>query len=804
MVPACFPFRPSIRSLAMLLAVALVGAPSYASTPAIAGLKPCATPGVVEQGFSPVLAVAPSNVSGGSITGTVFDPDGRPVADAEVLLTQAASIAARVRTDGAGRFRADRLPPGRYEVHVALEGFRAEPQPVAVAEGEAREVNVRLRLSAVSESVVVSASQVDVPLSLVAESATVITHRDINARQLETVADALRLVPGLDVARSGGRGTMTSVFARGGESDYSLVLVNGVRANAFGGSFDFSQLPSSNIERVEVVRGPGSALFGSDAIGAVVSIVTRQRGRAQAEATLEGGSLGTTRLTASSSGSRGRWSWGGAVERVGSNGFTGTAPATGERVSNDDYRTHQVTGTATWRASGGAEAALNGAWIWSDRGYPGPFGSNPLGLFTGVDRLSRGVTDTRQAGASLVAPLVNGRVRQHVQVSWFDLANDFTSLYGLSSSGTWRVTARSQTDIALGTSTKLSAGVDLQHERAESNFITAGSASSPVPIVRNLVGVFAEARRQHGSRLTMSGGLRVENVERSALDGSPNPYTPRPPFPADTARAINPKASASYLMYQGPAGAMHASPIQVVRPAWLRLRASGGTGMRAPDALEIAFTDNPHLKPERSRSGEVGLESAFAGGQAVVELTYFSNRYDDLIVAVGPAMRDASRYRTDNIANARSEGLELAARLRTSWGLDAHLAYTWLDTAVLAVDRSSGQAPPPFQVGDHLLRRPRHQGSVDLVFARGRLTAYSEVGARSRTLDVEPTYGTFGGLFWNPGFMTIRCGASWRLVRAVELIGRVDNLFDRHYEEAFGYPALGRTVMAGVRVAAGR
>jgi len=298
--------------------------------------------------------------------------------------------------------------------------------------------------------------------------------------------------------------------------------------------------------------------------------------------------------------------------------------------------------------------------------------------------------------------------------------------------------------------------------------------------------------------------LRVENVTRDALDGSPNPYTPRPPFPADTARAINPKASASYLVYQGPAGATRPSLLQLVRPAWLRLRASAGTGMRAPDALEIAFTDNPRLKPERSRSAEVGLESALAGGQAVVELTYFSNHYDDLIVAVGPAMRDASQYRTDNIANARSEGLELAVRLRPSRGLDAHLAYTWLDTAVLAVDRSSGQAPPPFQVGDYLLRRPRHQGSVDLVFARGRLTAYWEVGARSRTLDVEPTYGAFGGLFWNPGFTTVRCGASWRLVRAVELVGRVDNLFDRRYEETFGYPALGRTIMVGVRVAAGR
>ncbi len=781
-----------------------------------------------------------------SIVGTVIDPDGRTVANAEVLLTQAASIAARSRTDEAGVFRVDGLRPGRYQVTVALEGFRADPQIVDVAGDQPREVTVRLRLSAVSESVVVSASRLDVPLSFVADSASVVTGHDIEARQIETVADALRFVPGLEVARSGGRGSVTSLFARGGESDYSLVSVNGMRANAFGGGFDFAQLPSSNIERIEVVRGPGSALFGSDAIGSVVQVITRQGGRPRVDATVEGGSLGTTRLAVSSSGSRGRWTWGGAVERVASNGFTGVAPATGERVSNDDYRSHQATGTATWRGRGGAELAFNGAWIWSDRGYPGPYGSNPLGFYTAVDRLSRGVADTRQAGASLVVPLARGRVHQHAQVAWFDLANDFTSLYGLSSSGTRRLVARSQTDVALAGSTELSAGLDLQHERARNDFIT-GTASFPVPIVRDLAGVFAEVRHQHGSRLAMSGGLRFEDVRRDALDGSPNPYTPRPPFPAETDRAVNPKASVSYLLYTGaadssrvtdsargvtdsapaetrvpvesgssrvPAGS-GSSPVPVgsgfsrigssfSRIAWLRIRGSAGTGMRAPDAIEIAFTDNPRLKPERSRSGEVGVEAGLDGGQAVVELTYFANRYDDLIVAVGPAMRDASQYRTDNIANARSQGLELGGHLKTRWGLDAHVAYTWLDSAVLAVDRAGGEAPPPFHVGDALLRRPRHEGSVDLLFARGRFTAYSQLGARGRTLDVEPSYGALGGLFWNPGFATMRCGASWKLHPALTLVGRVDNVFDRRYEETFGFPALGRTIMAGVRVAAGR
>ncbi len=113
---------------------------------------------------------------------------------------------------------------------------------------------------------------------------TVITREDLDKHQVESVADALRTVPGLTVTANGGRGALTSVFPRGGESDYSLVLVDGVQANSFGGGFDFANLPVANIERIEIVRGPQSALYGSNAIGSVIRIVTRQSGAPAASA----------------------------------------------------------------------------------------------------------------------------------------------------------------------------------------------------------------------------------------------------------------------------------------------------------------------------------------------------------------------------------------------------------------------------------------------------------------------------------------------------------------------------------------
>ncbi|MDP1572051.1 MAG: TonB-dependent receptor, partial [Vicinamibacterales bacterium] len=233
-----------------------------------------------------------------------------------------------------------------------------------------------------------------------------------------------------------------------------------------------------------------------------------------------------------------------------------------------------------------------------------------------------------------------------------------------------------------------------------------------------------------------------------------------------------------------------------------RLRAAAGTGIRPPDAFEIAFTDNPNLKPERSRSVEAGLTQALAGGAVQLEATAFANTYDDLIISVG-RFRDASRYRTDNISNARARGLELGASWRGAGGLDIRASYTWLDTEILAVDLA-GDAPPPFVVGDQLLRRPRHQASVNAGWTGSRASLFASAYLRGGTLDVEPSFGAFGGLFPNSGYRTTAAGGSVRLGRGLTAYARLDNLFNRAYEDVFGFPSPGRTAYLGVRVAAGR
>ena len=210
------------------------------------------------------------------------------------------------RQSGAdGSFAFNGVPPGSYELGASVEGFRAEPARVTVGAAETVNADIRLTLAALTDAVVVSAAYVESPQSEATASVTALSRRDIDDRQITMVADALRLAPGMTVAPSGGLGSVTSAFPRGGESDYTLVMVDGVKLNAFGGGFDFGHLTTFGLGQLEVVRGPQSAVFGSDAIGGVIQMRSRVGGRPSAYGLLETGSYGTNRMAAGSSGSKG-------------------------------------------------------------------------------------------------------------------------------------------------------------------------------------------------------------------------------------------------------------------------------------------------------------------------------------------------------------------------------------------------------------------------------------------------------------------------------------------------------------------
>jgi len=738
-----------------------------------------------------LLTLTASAALGADLRGRTVDPDGRPVAGAEVLVTRGAAVIGRAVTDERGEFHVVDLAADDLQITASRNGLRAAPIAITLDETGRRDLTLTLVVSAIEESVVVSAAQVEVPLTRVADSVTTIDAPALEARQIETIADALRLVPGLAVSRSGSAGGLTSLFPRGGESDFTLLLIDGVSSNAFGGGYDFAHLGSTGIERVEIVRGPQSALYGGGAIGAVVSVVSQRGEPALVNGSLEGGSFGTWRVDGSAAGTYEGWSGALAAERFTSDGVTGTAPATGEDVSNDDYERHFVALGGGWRGARGVGLDGRIRVAGNERGFPGPFGSNPVGNYTAVDRISRGQND--DVLFSLDGRVPTGqRWRHRAQVTYADLDGEFVSQFSPddpTTSESRRITTRLQSDVDVSGPLGVSIGAEFQHEQAANTFIT-GETFQEIPIDRDLAGYFGEARYAAG-RFAATAGLRVEHIRREALEGNPNPFGPRPAFDDDVVWSTNPRASALWFL-RAPNDR-----------GWTKLRGSAGTGIRPPTAFEIAFTDNPGLKPERSRSFDAGVEQAFAGGAAVVTGTLFFNSYDDLIVAVGRSFVDASRFRTDNIANARALGAEIAGAWRGR-GVAVTGNYTWLDTEILAVDNVPGQAPSPFEVGDPLLRRPRHQGTIDVTVTRGRITAYAIGSARGEVLDVEPSFGASGGLFEAPGYFVMSAGASYRLTPQLSVYGRVTNLFDDDYEEAFGFPSPGRAGFAGVRVALGK
>ena len=721
-----------------------------------------------------------------SLRGRVIDAHARPVAAADVLVLRRNTVITSTRTLANGQFGPIDVPAGDYEIVASAPGLRSAPKPFTMKTGDTIEIDLTVAPSAVHESIVVSASQVEQPLTRVTDSVSVITRAKIDAQQIESLPDVLRQVPGLAVVASGGRGAVTSVFPRGGESDYTLVLIDGVPQNAFGGFVDFGQFGTGEIERVEVVRGPQSALYGGGAIGAIVHVITQHGRPTRASGSFETGSNGTYRATASTAGSRNAWRWGLSFDGLSTDGDSRVFPGSGGPVANDEYQRASGAGSLGWSDNPGRQVRIDVRSGRSERGFPGPYGSDPLDRYEGIDLISRGVTQFSSAAG--MGTFRTAKITHRGHVTWSGAENDFTSPFGGSDDRTSRVTGRYQLDASAGR-VDLSAGWEFVRERADNTFIT-GEDAKQIPVKRSINGWFIEARPVGGRRGFVNAGARVERIERAALEADPFAFTPRPALDTDVVWSVNPKVSAAWFVKLAENG------------TWTKVRAGAGTGIKPPTAFEIGFTDNPGLKPERSRSFDAGIEQAFAASTLSLDATAFANWYDDLIVTVGSSFSGASRYRSDNIANARAWGLETGLTWRPSAAVSIRSAWTWLNTEILGVDGAQTEAPNPFHVGDPLIRRPGHQVSVEFGWTQGRASAFALVNGRSHTQDLEPSFAD--QVFENPGYTTVTIGAAFRVGRSVEVFGRVTNLFDRAYEEVFGFPALGRSGLVGVRVTGSR
>jgi outer membrane receptor protein involved in Fe transport len=293
------------------------------------------------------------------------------------------------------------------------------------------------------------------------------------------------------------------------------VLVDGVPQNTFGGGFDGAHLTASHLDRLEVVRGPQSALYGGGAIGALVHAITRHGGPVRFDGAVELGSYGTTAGQGNATGSRGAWSWGGGLDWLSTEGDTREMPSIGGPVSNGDYERTTASGSLAWSDGPSRRLRVDVRGGRNERGTPGPYGSDPLKLFDGLDLISRGRNRFASIGTSAIFRQ-GASVTHRVHLSWATHRGFFVSPFGDSDDDTRRVIGRYQID--LETRLPISAGWEGQDERADNTFVTDAEFEL-IPIDRTVSGWFVEARPVVAGRLFLHLGARLERIARAALEG---------------------------------------------------------------------------------------------------------------------------------------------------------------------------------------------------------------------------------------------------------------------------------------------
>ncbi|MGQ0539548.1 MAG: TonB-dependent receptor plug domain-containing protein [Gemmatimonadaceae bacterium] len=617
------------------------------------------------------------------------------------------------------------------------------------------------------QRVVVTATKVDSRIGSRIASVSVLDGSQLRARGVRDVAEALRAVPGAAVVRSGSFGAQTSLFLRGGESDYVRVLVDGVPVNDPGGAVDLTFYTLNNVDRIEVVRGPASVLYGSDAVTGVIQIFTRQAGNG---GTLDGdvntGTYGTRAFDFSlGAGSRALYGTAGLARRS----------SDGILAFNNSYENDVLSASSGFATAQGTRVALSARQQRDEYHYP----TDGAGRVSDRNAFRR---DRRSVLAADAAQSVGARVSTGLTLSVLegrprtddaaDSPADTSGFYAYRSAGSVRRrVADARVNVLLPGRAIATLGHEWQREaqrgRDSSNFDSAPNAFSAERTTRaSYVQIVGEA----GALSYTIGGRYDDNdvfgVFRTARLGM----------------ALRVTGSTT-------------------------LRTSAGSAFKGPTFLEqfnTAFTvGNPALRPERSRSVEVAAEQELAGGASRVTVTWFGQRFRDLIQY---SFKDPATPNFFNVAAAAASGLELEGEARAGSSTRIGAALTLLRTRVddAGFDRGAGAT---FVRGQRLLRRPSVSGSLS---ASTSLT--TRLSADARLLHVGSRDDRdFSGFPAKPvvleSYQRLDVGVTYRFLErgahapSVAAFARAENVLGSGYEEIANFAAPGRTLTLGLRLA---
>ena len=760
--------------------------------------------------------------SGASLAGTVEDPQGARVPGATLTLVSRAGDAGNTTSsDSVGAYRFDRLPAGEYLLRVEAPGFAPFlAGDIQLSADQTATRAIALRIAGVPQQVVVTASSTPQSPDELSKPVTVIDKSDAEARDNFALSDVVDLAAGVHVQQLGGPGSFTTIQIRGLRTEDTAVLVDGLRLrDASSTQADASGLIEdllfTDTSRVEVMNGSGSSLYGTNAIGGVVNVITDDGGgRTRGSVLAEGGSLGTMRGRANADGGfrddRVQYSLGVAETDV-TSGLGGDAP----------FRDTNAQGHVTWHISPTVQLAARlyaGNSFTKVLGDPDVLGNaTGAGIVNGIPNVTflpapDDPDSTRSARFITGALILTGQPSSSLDysISYQVEANGRTYYDGPAGVGyqptsntrspyDGRIeTVNAHAGYHLGQFNLLTAGYEFERENYgnDNSQQYLPAAFSAVEVTQLSHAVFAEDQiRLFGDRLQISGSARVQFF---TLD----------------APAFSPMASEPYqgAAFGSPPNAYtgDGSIAYFFRGSGTKLRGHVGRGYRAPSLFErfgagfdpvygYSVYGDPRLTPEHSIGLDSGIDQTFLNGRLKTAATYFYSWLDNVIVfdtsgLIDPATDPYGRFiGYINTRGGITRGVEFSAAAAPTRSLNVTAAYTYVN----AIERTPivSDVLQTFVV-------PRNQFSI-LATERVNSRLFLTFDTLASSSYLAPIYGSaITQVFQFEGIHKINAGVSYRVplsdYRAVRFFARAENLTNQNYFES-GFATPGRTAIGGVQ-----
>ena len=581
------------------------------------------------------------------------------------------------------------------------------------------------------EETVVTASRYEQPLSNIGSSITVISADDLIKSQNVFVQDVLQSVPGLSLNQNGTFGGSSSIRIRGASSDQTVILIDGVQVNdvsGTGGGFNFANLDPNGIERIEVLRGPQSILYGSDAIGGVINVITKSGGKGLGGSMfVESGSFGTFRGGATLRGGTDKVKFNFSASGITTDGISKAEENDGN-VEEDGYNNITFQGKVTARVSEVITTEIIGRYSDSENDYDS---------FGPADGDEVGTTKEFMVAGRIHAKLLDGRFKNSLsfEYSTTDRRNESNGVESYLAEGRrlnidyfGRYTFSDDIGISFGA----------QHEETKVSTLSDQKF--------NIDSLFSEVSFQGIENLTLTGGLRYDHH---------NQY-------GDT---VTPRLTASYQ----------------ISDSGTRLFATWGEGFKAPSVFQLTYIcgycgltePNASLKPEESDGWDAGIEQSLLDGRLTLMATYFQQNIKNMI-----DFDFSAGY--NNINAVRSKGVEFSVDAQVHELVNITANYTYTDT----IDSDTGEK---------LERIPAHAA-----FGQIAWQAMDELNLSARVTynGKEVPRGFSAGV---DGWVRVDLRASYDITENITVFGRIDNLFDKEYQQISGYGTPDRSAFVGLR-----